>query len=129
VADAHSDQAGMRLRPLLSICAATLASGQPNVAKDFKVMEEQSFEAPFDEISAYTGMRDLTMFEVGGSAVVHRNFVRLTGERQSQKGWVAARTPMAAPEWSATLELRASGTSMHLYGDGAPPAPTRASRA
>ena len=90
-------------------------------------MEEQSFEAPFDEISAYTGMRDLTMFEVGGSAVVHRNFVRLTGERQSQKGWVAARTPMAAPEWSATLELRASGTSMHLYGDGAPPAPTRAS--
>ena len=122
---------GMRLRQLLSLCAATLASAQPNLAKDFKLMEDQSFEAPFGEVSAYTGMRDLTAFEVGGSAVVHRNFLRLTGERQSQKGWVAARTPMAAPEWSATLELRASGTSMHLYGDGAPPEPApplRASR-
>jgi mannose-binding lectin 2 len=108
----------MRFRQLLSLGAATLASAQPNLAKDFKLMEDQSFEAPFDEISAYTGMRDLTAFEVGGSAVVHRNFLRLTGERQSQKGWVASRTPLAAPEWSATLELRASGTSMHLYGDG-----------
>ena len=121
----------MRLRQLLSLGAATLASAQPNLAKDFKLMDDQSFEAPFDEVSAYTGMRDLTAFEVGGSAVVHRNFLRLTGERQSQKGWVASRTPLAAPEWSATLELRASGTSMHLYGDGAPPAPApplRASR-
>ena len=121
----------MRLRQLLSLGAATLASAQPNLAKDFKLMEDQSFQAPFDEVSAYTGMRDLTAFEVGGSAVVHKNFLRLTGERQSQKGWVASRTPLAAPEWSATLELRASGTSMHLYGDGAPPAPApplRASR-
>ena len=117
----------MLLRQLLSLGAATLASAQPNLAQTFKLMEDQSFEAPFGEISAYTGMRDLTAFEVGGSAVVHRNFLRLTGERQSQKGWVASRTPLAAPEWSALLELRASGTSMHLYGDGEPAPPrTRA---
>ena len=64
-------------------------------------------------------MRDLEDWEVGGSAMVHRNFVRLTGEKQSQKGWLAARAPMSATEWSALLELRASGNSMHLYGDGA----------
>jgi len=35
----------MRLRQLLSLGAATLASAQPNLAKDFKLMDDQSFEA------------------------------------------------------------------------------------
>jgi mannose-binding lectin 2 len=109
---------GRIVRHAFLLGAATLVSSQPNLAQTFKIDADQSFAAPFDEISAYTGMRDLSAFEVGGSAVVHRNFLRLTGERQSQKGWVASRMPLAAPEWTALLELRASGTSMHLYGDG-----------
>ena len=100
------------------IGSAAITAAQPNLANTFKILPEQSFGAPFDEISAYTGMRDLDAWEVGGSAVVHRNFLRLTAERQSQKGWVASRQPMSTPEWSALLELRASGNSMHLYGDG-----------
>jgi len=100
------------------IGSAAITAAQPNLANTFKILPEQSFGAPFDEISAYTGMRDLDAWEVGGSAVVHRNFLRLTAERQSQKGWVASRQPLSTPEWSALLELRASGNSMHLYGDG-----------
>ena len=110
----------MHNRQLFLLGAVALASAQPNIAQTFKLLNDQSFAAPFEEFSEYTGMRDLSSFEVGGSAVVHRNFLRLTGERQSQKGWVTSRTPLAAPEWTALLELRASGTSMHLYGDGEP---------
>ena len=98
--------------------ASSVVSGQPNVAGMFKVLESQTFAAPFEDISLYTGMRDLSAWEVGGSAAVHRNFLRLTGERQSQKGWVASRSPLETESWSALLELRASGNSMHLYGDG-----------
>jgi len=90
-------------------------AGRPN---QFNILKEQTFAAPNDEISAYTGMRDLDNFEVGGTAAVHRNFLRLTGERQSSKGWIAARSPLNVNEWSMLLELRASGNSMHLYGDG-----------
>jgi len=108
----------MKTRQFLVLGGAALATAQPNVATTFKIIPEQTYAAPFDEVSAYTGMRDLSEFEVGGSAVVQRNFLRLTGERQSQKGWVAARQPLNTPEWTALLELRASGTSMHLFGDG-----------
>ena len=41
------------------IGSAAITAAQPNLANTFKILPEQSFGAPFDEISAYTGMRDL----------------------------------------------------------------------
>jgi len=99
----------------LLLASALPAAAQPS---PYKILAEQSFAAPNDLISPYTGMRDLESWEVGGSATVLENFVRLTGEKQGQKGWIGARTPLSSPEWSALLELRASGNSLHLYGDG-----------
>ena len=83
-----------------------------------------SFAAPFQEINQFSGMRHVGGWEVGGSAEVHRSFVRLTAEKQGQKGWMISQTPVSLPEWSAMLEVRASGTSPHLYGDGAAPSHT-----
>ena len=104
-----------------SLLAAALGSAVAQPPSPFKVLDTVSFAAPNEEISLYTGMRDLEYWEVGGTSTVHRNFVRLTGEKQGSKGWLAARQPLSAPAWSALLELRASGSGLHLYGDGEPP--------
>ena len=101
--------------------AARPASGAPHSVPApalNPVVEAQSFRAPFTAVNPFSGTHQLEHWEAGGSAVVHKNFIRLTGEKQSQKGWVTSRTPLALSEWSALLELRASGHSPHLYGDG-----------
>ena len=81
-----------------------------------------SFAAPFGEINQFSGLRHINGWEVGGSAEVHRSFVRLTAERQGQKGYMVSHNPLQMKEWSMMLEIRASGMSPHLYGDGAPQA-------
>ena len=60
----------------------------------------------------------IPQWDLGGTATAHRSFVRLTAEAQGSKGWMTCHQPLTLPEWSATLELRASGASPHLYGDG-----------
>ena len=65
-----------------------------------------------------TGQRMIPQWDLGGTATAHRSFVRLTAEAQGSKGWMTCHQPLTLPEWSATLELRASGASPHLYGDG-----------
>lgn len=102
------------MRHLAASCLAAFAAAQ-----DIKTaMETLSFSAPFTEISSFSGLRHIPGWEVGGNAEVHRSFVRLTAEKQGQKGWLISHTPLQAKEWSAMLEIRASGTSPHLYGDG-----------
>ena len=60
----------------------------------------------------------IPQWDLGGTATAHRSFVRLTAEAQGSKGWMTCHQPLVLAEWSATLELRASGASPHLYGDG-----------
>merc|ERR1719502_291161 len=104
-----------RLRlPLLVLGALAGVCGQPPA----KVVEEFSFRAPFTDINPFTGQRQIANWDVGGTADVHRSFVRLTAEAQGSKGWLANQQPLVMKEWSAMLELRASGASPHLYGDG-----------
>jgi len=80
--------------------------------------EQLSFAAPFTDVNQFSGLRHIAGWEVGGSAEVHRSFVRLTAERQGQKGWLISHNPLQLKDWSALLEVRASGVSPHLYGDG-----------
>jgi hypothetical protein len=68
--------------------------------------------------AAFTGQRQIANWDLGGSAEAHRSFVRLTAEVQGSKGWLTSQQPLHLSEWSAMLELRASGASPHLYGDG-----------
>lgn len=81
-------------------------------------MEKYSFQAPFDEVNEFTGVRMVDDWDAGGSAKPHRHFVRLTPEKQGVKGWITNRHLMTLPEWSLSMELRASGSSPYLFGDG-----------
>ena len=90
----------------------TCACGQPTVSPEY------SFRAPFEDINPFTGLRQINQWDLGGTAVAHRSFVRLTAEAQGSKGWMVSQTPLVMSEWSAMLEIRASGQSQHLYGDG-----------
>ena len=117
---ASSSAAGPRIIPqlrLLLVLSALAARvfGNPAPAK---VLEEFSFRAPFLDINPFTGQRQIANWDLGGTAVAHRSFVRLTPESQGAKGWMTAHHPLTLNEWSAMLELRASGASPHLYGDG-----------
>ncbi|KAL1510486.1 hypothetical protein AB1Y20_006791 [Prymnesium parvum] len=111
----ESDVRAMPARQLhlAACCLAALVAAQES-----KYLEALSFAAPFNEINTFSGLRHVPGWEVGGSAEVHRSFVRLTAERQGQKGWMVSHTPLKASQWSAMLEIRASGMSPHLYGDG-----------
>ena len=81
------------------------------VASAARAGDELSFAAPFDAVAA-TGDRQVSpAWRAHGSAAVHRNFARLTPDRQSKAGAL----------WSApTLELtfRISGQGQHFFGDG-----------
>jgi len=96
---------------LAATCAC--ACGQPAV-----VSTDYSFRTPFTDINPFTGMRQIEKWDLGGTAVAHRSFVRLTAEAQGSKGWMVSQQPLTMPAWSAMLEIRASGQSPHLYGDG-----------
>lgn len=77
-----------------------------------------SFTAPFDTVNVYTGERYVDQWEVGGAAMVHRNFVRLTSDAQGHRGWLSNGVPFAFPSWSVMIKFRVSGTNAQLYGDG-----------
>jgi len=83
-----------------------------------KVDETFSFRSPNYDVNPFTGARQIANWDLGGTAVAHRSFVRLTAEAQGSKGWLTSQQPFTMTEWSAMLELRASGQSPHLYGDG-----------
>lgn len=102
---------------LLVVALAQAVRGQPQ-PQGAPVMEEFSFRAPYDDINPFTGMRQVQRWELGGTATLHRSFLRLTAEAQGSKGYMNSLQPFTATEWSAMLELRASGQSPHLYGDG-----------
>jgi len=90
-------------------------SAGPDISPHAK---EYSFYAPYDDINPFTGARQISQWDLGGTATAHRSFVRLTAEMQGSKGWLTSQQPFTMSEWSAMLELRASGNSPHLYGDG-----------
>lgn len=97
-----------RTRPLVLAagCFAAAAAQAPGAP-----IMKHSFMAPFEAVNDFTGMRVISDWELGGSAVAHRGFVRLTAEKQSQKGWIANRNSFEGGEWSLAMELRATGES------------------
>ena len=82
-------------------------------------LAKHSFSTPVDVVNPFSGMRTIMEWDAGGSAVIHRGFVRLTAEKQAQKGWLVNRNVFTEREWSLTMELRATGVSPFLFGDGA----------
>ena len=100
------------------VLASCLACGFAQAQREATFAKEFSFAPPFEDINPYTGQRQINKWDLGGTAVAHKNFLRLTAEVQGSKGWAASQQPFTMSEWSVMLELRASGNSPHLYGDG-----------
>ncbi|OZJ06551.1 hypothetical protein BZG36_00522 [Bifiguratus adelaidae] len=58
-------------------------------------------------------------FDFGGDTVINTNaMIRLTGERQSQSGWLWSRLPITAQNFQVEFEFKIHGSSNALYGDG-----------
>lgn len=99
------------------LAAALLSAGAAYVGA---LWQEHSFEPQFKSFNA-EGMRQVEGWRFGGSAEINENFLRLTPDRQSKRGfiWNTNRVEAERSEfWSATLRFRTSGQGKRLFGDG-----------
>ena len=80
--------------------------------------DDLSFAAPFDAVAA-TGDRQVSpAWRAHGSAAVHRNFARLTPDRQSKAGALWSAESVGADQATLELTFRISGQGQHFFGDG-----------
>lgn len=57
-------------------------------------------------------------FDFGGDTVVRTDqYIRLTSDRPSQRGWLFSRVPLSATNWQIEAEIKIHGDG-NLYGDG-----------
>ncbi|BDD59313.1 hypothetical protein MPDQ_002732 [Monascus purpureus] len=57
-------------------------------------------------------------FDFGGHTIVRADkYIRLTADRQSQRGWIFSRVPLTATNWEIELEFKIHGSG-NLHGDG-----------
>lgn len=57
-------------------------------------------------------------FDWGGDTVIRTDsYIRLTGDRQEQGGWLWSRLPLTATNWELEVEFKIHGNG-NLYGDG-----------
>ena len=88
------------------------------VASAARAGDELSFAAPFDAVAA-TGDRQVSpAWRAHGSAAVHRNFARLTPDRQSKAGALWSAESVGADQATLELTFRISGQGQHFFGDG-----------
>eukprot|EP01138_Halocafeteria_seosinensis_P012719 gb/GECG01012995.1/.p1 GENE.gb/GECG01012995.1/~~gb/GECG01012995.1/.p1 ORF type:complete len:441 (+),score=63.45 gb/GECG01012995.1/:1-1323(+) len=76
-----------------------------------------SLQPPYTKYDE-SGNRIIDKWDVGGDAEVFNNFLRLTMDRASKKGWAWSEEPVGLNQWSATLKFRVSGQGERLFGDG-----------
>ena len=86
-------------------------------ARAYKLLEDQSFAAPFDTYNS-AGSRVVASYREGGHAKVNEHFVRLTPDRQSKQGHLWNSRRVDAADWSVVMEFRVSGQAKSLFGDG-----------
>jgi mannose-binding lectin 2 len=81
---------------------------------------EHTFTPPFATFDS-DGMRKIDGWRFGGTAEANENFLRLTPDRQSKRGYVWNSARLDAEKgasWTATLRFRTSGQGKRLFGDG-----------
>ncbi len=92
------------------ICALVLVKSS--------LLEQQSFDAPFQDVDNFGNRIVNPYFKTFGTTVVNNNFIRLTPDRQSKKGAVWARKAVGVEDLSAILKFRISGQGKNFFGDG-----------
>jgi len=71
---------------------------------------QSSFNGPF-------GGTHIPYWETGGSAIVMDNYIRLTPNQQSQRGWIWTSRPMRSREWEIHVQF-AIGSESRVGADG-----------
>jgi mannose-binding lectin 2 len=84
------------------------------------VLEGHTLTAPFRTgQNAMNNKEQLqNHWKISGSALIHNNYVRLTPEKQSQRGGLWSTTKVGVPSFYSILEFRISGTGKSVFGDG-----------
>ena len=81
-------------------------------------LSEHSFEPPFNYVDP-SGQRGVSKdWKSGGVTNVHRNFARLTPDRQSKKGALWSRRTLGVDTISLVFTFRISGQGKKFFGDG-----------
>ncbi|KAF8475979.1 putative lectin family integral membrane protein [Kalaharituber pfeilii] len=93
----------------------SLSSGQSRDDPDVKTV-------PLRTHSLYQPYLDSDLqsrwFDWGGDTVIRADqYIRLTGDRQDQAGWIWSRLPLTATNWEIEFEFKIHGKGS-LYGDG-----------
>ena len=81
------------------------------------INEKNSFSPPFDTYTS-NGVRVIDGWVVGGDATISQNYIRLTKDRASKRGWIYNSFPTHSTEWTMELKFRISGQGQTLFGDG-----------
>ncbi|XP_028414980.1 VIP36-like protein [Dendronephthya gigantea] len=77
------------------------------------VRREHSLTKPFQ-----AGTIGLQFWDFGGSTLITNNYIRLTEDHQSQKGYLWNSLPVTARDWEIHLHFSIHGSGDTLYGDG-----------
>jgi len=99
------------------LCFASVLVAHASIA----MIESASFEAPFDEHDRF-GEKVVgdppSEWRESGAAVVNKNFIRLTPDRQSKKGALWSTKTVGFEEFSTVFKFRISGQGKNFFGDG-----------
>ncbi|EIM21511.1 hypothetical protein WALSEDRAFT_64459 [Wallemia mellicola CBS 633.66] len=58
-------------------------------------------------------------WDFGGSTIIDaNNHIRLTQDKQSERGWLWSRLPLTVSSYQIEFEFKVGGKNNHLYGDG-----------
>ena len=83
-----------------------------------ETLESHSFEPPFTEVDSSGDLMVNKHWRDSGHALVSKNFVRLTPDRQSKKGALWSRRNLGVDRFTTTLKFRISGQGRSFFGDG-----------
>ncbi len=101
---------------IFSLVALVLASKLSLAIAE--TLESHSFEPPFTEVDSSGDLTVNKHWRDSGHALVSKNFVRLTPDRQSKKGALWSRRNLGVDRFTSTLKFRISGQGRSFFGDG-----------
>ena len=80
----------------------------------FRRLRTHSLFAPYVDQELQNGWWDF-----GGSTIIDaNNHIRLTQDKQSERGWIWSRLPLTVKSYQVEFEFKVQGKNNHLYGDG-----------
>lgn len=95
-----------------------LAVAGPWIAHGYVPMARHSLLPPFEDFKEHSGARDIPYWDYGGAVLAKKNFLRLTPDKQSKRGYLFNKEPLDKKEFGVQMKFRISGGGKHLYGDG-----------